>query len=146
MPRGGGGRSSSRGASPSRGPSPTRNTATHTQAPLRSPQTAQPQSGGMFSGLGGVLAQGMAFGAGSAIAHSAIRSVTGGGNHEQQVVQQDSNPYQAPPQQQQQQQQNQNMCNFENTQFIECLKNNGDSLSQCQSFFDMLKQCEKKYS
>jgi len=75
--QGGGGRrgGSSRGSSPS----PTRNTATHTQAPLRNPQTAQPQSGGMFSGLGGVLAQGMAFGAGSAIAHSAIRSVTGGG-------------------------------------------------------------------
>jgi len=33
----------------------------------------------MFSGLGGVLAQGMAFGAGSEIAHQAIRSVMGGG-------------------------------------------------------------------
>ncbi len=33
----------------------------------------------MMSGLGGTMAQGMAFGAGSEMAHSAIRSVTGGG-------------------------------------------------------------------
>ena len=35
----------------------------------------------MMSGLGGTMAQGMAFGAGSEMAHSAIRSVTGGGNN-----------------------------------------------------------------
>jgi hypothetical protein len=41
---------------------------------------SQPQqkSGGMFSGLGSVLAQGMAFGAGSEIAHQAVRGVMGG--------------------------------------------------------------------
>lgn len=32
----------------------------------------------MFSGLGGTLMSGMAFGAGSEMAHSAIRSLTGG--------------------------------------------------------------------
>ena len=32
----------------------------------------------MMSGLGGTMAQGMAFGAGSEMAHSAIRSVIGG--------------------------------------------------------------------
>jgi len=33
----------------------------------------------MFSGLGGMVMSGMAFGAGSEIAHSAIRSITGSG-------------------------------------------------------------------
>jgi len=34
----------------------------------------------MMSGLGGMVMQGMAFGAGSEIAHSAIRSITGSGS------------------------------------------------------------------
>ena len=34
----------------------------------------------MMPGLGGTMAQGMAFGAGSEMAHSAIISVAGGGN------------------------------------------------------------------
>lgn len=38
----------------------------------------------MFSGLGSTLMTGMAFGAGSEIAHSAIRSLTGGGSSHQQ--------------------------------------------------------------
>lgn len=38
----------------------------------------------MFSGMGGMLMSGMAFGAGSEIAHSAIRSVTGGGSSHNQ--------------------------------------------------------------
>lgn len=39
-------------------------------------------SGGMMSGLGGMVAQGMAFGTGSAIAHNVIGSVFGGsGDH-----------------------------------------------------------------
>lgn len=39
--------------------------------------------GGMLSGLGGVMAQGMAFGAGSAVAHNVIGSMfnSGGGGH-----------------------------------------------------------------
>ena len=37
------------------------------------------QGGGMLSGLGGVMAQGMAFGTGSAIAHHAVGSLFGGG-------------------------------------------------------------------
>jgi len=115
------------------------------QAPLRSnpqPTQAAPQqkSGGMFSGLGGVMAQGMAFGAGSEIAHTAIRSVMGGGGHSQQQVVSDQ---QQPVNQQQQQQ---NMCQYENSSFVNCLKDNGDALSMCQSYFDMLKQCEKKYA
>ena len=40
----------------------------------------QPQGGGAMSGLGGVMAQGMAFGAGSSMAHAAIGSMMGGGS------------------------------------------------------------------
>ncbi len=44
------------------------------------PAQAAPQSGGMMSGLGGALATGMAVGAGSEIAHQAIRGIMGGGS------------------------------------------------------------------
>ena len=126
----------------SRSRSPTRS-ATYTQAPTRSYQsapTAAPTSrGGMFSGLGGVLAQGMAFGAGSEIAHQAVRGITGSGSHTQHVIVQQPDQYMP-----QEQQKSFNKCQFENDSFVNCLKTNGDSLAQCQSHFNLLKDCEKQ--
>ena len=78
-------RSSSRGRS-STSPSRTATTATrpmptqHQQAPLQQPQTQQ-KSGGMLSGIGSTIVQGMAFGAGSEVAHQAVRSLMGGSSH-----------------------------------------------------------------
>ena len=47
-----------------------------------------PSGGGMMSGIGGMVVTGMAFGAGSEIAHQAVRGIMGGGsghgNHEPQ--------------------------------------------------------------
>lgn len=127
----------------SRRASPTRS-ATYRQAPLQQSYQAPPISGsskkgGIFSGLGGILAQGMAFGAGSEVAHQAVRGLMGSNSQSQSVVmnQHSSQSYD---------QQQFNKCQYENNQFIDCLKTNGDSLSSCQYFFDILKGCEKKYS
>lgn len=62
------------------------NETTHLGAPnpnhgALAPQQQQQEGGGMMSGLGGMVAQGMAFGTGSAIAHSVIGSMFGGGDH-----------------------------------------------------------------
>ena len=68
---------------------------------------AAPQSGGgMMSGLGGTLAAGMAFGAGSEIAHQGVRAMMGGGSsghggHGGEAPAQQA-PAQAAPMQQQQ--------------------------------------------
>jgi hypothetical protein len=46
-------------------------------------ETGQQQQGGMMSGLGGVMAQGMAFGVGSSMAHHAVGAIAnsfGGGD------------------------------------------------------------------
>ena len=43
------------------------------------PQQGAPQSGGMLKELGGVMAQGFAFGVGSSVAHSVVGSIFGGG-------------------------------------------------------------------
>jgi len=53
------------------------------QQPVKSQPTppltqSQPQSGGFLSSIGSTIAQGMAFGAGSEIAHQAVRSIMGG--------------------------------------------------------------------
>ncbi len=99
MPRGGSRGGSSRSSSPpprssfaATRPQPTQ------QAPMQQPTT---QKTGMFSGIGSTIMQGMAFGAGSEVAHQAVRSVMGGSSHQQQAPQQV---------QQQQQQVQQNPC------------------------------------
>ena len=46
----------------------------------------QQQGGGMMSGLGQTMAQGMAFGAGSSVAHSVMGSMFGGGSSSHETV------------------------------------------------------------
>lgn len=125
MPRGG--RSSSR--SPRRSSFGASKPAT--QAPTRPTQQPQ-QSGGMFSGLGSMMMTGMAFGAGSAVAHQAVRGVMGGSHNADNVEEQ--------PQQVQQQQSL--PCQYEITNFTNCLKDNKE-ISYCQRYSDMLKMCQE---
>ena len=81
-----------------------------TPTPARpAPAAAPQQSGGMMSGLMGTVATGMAFGAGSEIAHQGVRAMMGGGSGghggeaPQQAAPQEApaqyGAYDAPPQQ-----------------------------------------------
>lgn len=99
MPRGG-----SRGRSSS--PPPRSSFAASKPAPQPQSRPTQPmqqtqQSGGMLSGIGSTIMTGMAFGAGSEVAHQAVRGLMGGSSHNQVQEQQ-----QQPQQYQYQQQQN----------------------------------------
>lgn len=135
-----GGRSGGfRSGSTSRSSSPTRSQPT--MAPPKAQPKAQPQAPPMAPtqqgpGLMGTLAQGMAFGAGSEIAHQAIRSVIGGGSHSQPAQQEQAQP-------QEQQQSQQQKCQTENSNFIECLKFNNNTIAYCQNQFDLLTSCQK---
>ena len=85
MPRGGrssggGGGFRGRSRSPSPRQAPTATRPMPAQSPVQ-PQTQQRP--GLLSGIGGTIAQGMAFGAGSEVAHQAVRSMTGGSSHTQ---------------------------------------------------------------
>eukprot|EP00358_Blepharisma_japonicum_P006743 CAMPEP_0202940570 /NCGR_PEP_ID=MMETSP1395-20130829/702_1 /ASSEMBLY_ACC=CAM_ASM_000871 /TAXON_ID=5961 /ORGANISM="Blepharisma japonicum, Strain Stock R1072" /LENGTH=87 /DNA_ID=CAMNT_0049635123 /DNA_START=482 /DNA_END=745 /DNA_ORIENTATION=+ len=87
-----------------------------------------------MSGLGGVVMQGMAFGAGSEIAHTAVRGLMGGSGseaHEQQQV--------AP------QQPVQDMCSQQNQDFLNCLQYNNNNIGACQNYLDLFKQCKGQY-
>merc|ERR1711957_998268 len=105
-----------------------------TQAPAQAPAK---QGGGMMSGLMGTMMQGMAFGAGSEIAHTAMRSVMGGSGTQEQQQQ---------PEQTQQTQQNTNQCQNENSNFVECLKFNSNDIQGCQNYLDLLKTCETRFN
>jgi hypothetical protein len=152
MPRG---RGSSGGGFGGRSSSSSSNYGSRSASPSYSqPRTQQPnhqqatpvqRGGGMMGGIGSTIMTGMAFGAGSEIAHQAVRGIMGGGSHnQQQVPQQTSNEIQQQPMQnQQQQQQQQNPCMSYNLKFVECLKFNDNSISSCQTLFDDLKSCEK---
>lgn len=82
MPRGG-----SRGRSSS--PPPRSSFASSKPAPQQArqqpPMQQTQQSGGLLSGIGSTIMTGMAFGAGSEVAHQAVRGIMGGGSsHEAQ--------------------------------------------------------------
>ena len=135
--------SSSRSASPR--PSFSSNqTRSAPQQPASTAQSRtpipQPSSGGMMSGIGSTIVSGMAFGAGSEIAHQAVRSVMGGGSHNQAPQQQQQQPIEG---QNNQVEQKPTPCADFNYNFVHCLKVNDNSISTCQGFFDDLKACEK---
>lgn len=104
---------------------------------------APQQSGGMLSGIGSTIAQGMAFGTGSAIAHRAVGAVANsfGGDEAAPVEQQQQPPqqYAAGPQQQQLT----GACANDKELFFDCLKvNNGDQQA-CSFLYEQLQSCQR---
>lgn len=91
----------------------------------------------MMAGLASTVAQGMAFGTGSAIAHRAVGavagSVGGGGEDEGAPVQQGGA----------QQEEEEEPCRLPSTQFYKCLDSNEGNIAACQMFFDAMSQCQR---
>ena len=108
-------------------------------------QAPAPSGGGMLSGIGSTIAQGMAFGTGSAIAHRAVGAVAGsmsgdGGSDEPQQQQQ----YEAAPaQQMDQQQQNNGACAYDKEMFFDCLKQNKGDQESCSFLYQQLQSCQR---
>jgi len=94
----------------------------------------------MLSGIGSTIAQGMAFGTGSAIAHQAIGAVMGGGGSSAPAEQQQEAP--APVLEQQQQQQLQGACANDKSMFFDCLKVNRGDQEACSFLYENLQSCQ----
>ncbi|PSC69207.1 Cox19-like CHCH family [Micractinium conductrix] len=124
----------------------TQSHGTHTQArpftpPPSSPppmphQSAPPpampqQGGGMMAGLGGMVAQGMALGTGSALAHRAVDSVLGSRHPEPaaatQAAQEIVNEQQP--------------CAGQAKAFADCMGWSNGDMGACQDYFDAMQQC-----
>lgn len=115
-----------------------------TPAPMQShPPATTGGGGGMLSGIGSTIAQGMAFGTGSAIAHRAVGAaagaMSGGGDGGQPVEAASGNDYQ---QQQQQPSQLTGACANDKQMFYECLQMNKGDQQACSFLYDQLKQCQ----
>lgn len=96
-----------------------------------------------MSGIGSTIAQGMAFGTGSAIAHRAVGavagSVSGGGDAELPQETAVSQQYDgvAP------QTQLQGACAQDKTMFYECLQVNKGDQQACSFLYEQLQQCQR---
>lgn len=96
----------------------------------------------MLSGLGSTIAQGMAFGTGSAIAHRAVGAVAGsmsGGGEEAAPMEMQ----QQQPDMMQQQQQLQGACAQDKQMFFECLQVNRGDQQSCSFLYDTLQTCQR---
>ncbi|XP_062214950.1 uncharacterized protein C6C3.02c-like [Phragmites australis] len=130
MPRRSSGRSAPRPApraAPVRNPpQPVR------QAPPPAP--TQSGSGSILGGIGSTIAQGMAFGTGSAMAHRAVDAVMGPRTIQHETVV--SEAAAAPMS-------NTDSCNIHSKAFQDCINNYGSDISKCQFYLDMLNECRR---
>ena len=95
--------------------------------------------GGMLAGLGATMAQGFAFGTGSAMAHSAINSIFSGGSSSAPAPAPAAAPAPAPipaakssggP------------CEIDNTAFLQCLQQNQGNVQTCDFYYNALQSCQ----
>lgn len=101
----------------------------------------------MLSGIGSTIAQGMAFGTGSAIAHRAVGAAANaitGGSDEGQVVEQGQVVQQQMPMQGQHQLEG--SCAQDKQMFFECLKVNQGDQQSCSFLYDTLQTCQRNES
>jgi hypothetical protein len=106
----------------------------------------QQQSGGMLAGIGSTIAQGMAFGTGSAIAHRAVGAVAGsfggGGSSEQSAAEPAPMAPASYDSTQLNSQQLTGPCAQDKQMFYECLQMNRGDQQACAFLYDQLKHCQ----
>ncbi|XP_052190055.1 uncharacterized protein C6C3.02c-like [Diospyros lotus] len=115
-------------------------------APAPAPQPAaapvQRSGGGsMLGGLGATIAEGMAFGTGSAVAHRAVDAVLGPRTIQHEAVVSDSRA--AAPAPSTNSIGGSDACGVHSKAFQDCLNNYGSDISKCQFYLDMLSECRK---
>ncbi|KAI3431737.1 hypothetical protein D9Q98_004779 [Chlorella vulgaris] len=115
---------------------PKQNYSTKAAPPPAQHQAAPPpampqQGGGMMSGIGGMVAQGMALGTGSALAHRAIDSVMGSRHPEPAEATQAAEEIVR----------EQQPCAQQAKAFSECMLFHEGTLDMCQEYFDKMRSC-----
>ncbi|GAB4839474.1 hypothetical protein Ancab_028997 [Ancistrocladus abbreviatus] len=108
------------------------------------PPLAIPQrnTGSVMQGLGGVVAEGMAFGTGSAIAHRAVDAVMGPRVIHHETVP-SSGPAATPSPVQSVNSHGSDACSAQAQAFQDCINNYGSEISRCQFYIDMLSECRR---
>ena len=132
----------------------SRRTAARSPSPPRQAPPRQ-QSGGLFGGqgLGQTMMTGMAFGAGSAVAHKAVDGIMGGGRggHAEGGGQMapseggQTSAYGGEPAYSEAQQQQENPCMTFNSALLQCMQQNTGEIGLCQNYMNDVVTCEKNY-
>ncbi|KAA8545669.1 hypothetical protein F0562_020880 [Nyssa sinensis] len=133
-------RRSSGGRPAPRRPAPVRNPP---QPVSRAPPPAPVQGGSggsMLGSIGSTIAQGMAFGTGSAVAHRAVDAVMGPRTIQHETVASETAGAPAPTT-------NSigasDTCGVHSKAFQDCLNSSGNDISKCQFYMDMLSECRR---
>ncbi|PPD85743.1 hypothetical protein GOBAR_DD17310 [Gossypium barbadense] len=136
MPRRSSGRSASR---PAPRPAPARSPPPQPAQHAPPPAPAQSGSGGsLLGGIGSTIAQGMAFGTGSAVAHRAVDAVMGPRTiqHETVVSEAAAAPANSFT--------GSDACSIHSKAFQDCLNSYGNEISKCQFYMDMLSEVQEE--
>ncbi|CAL9098773.1 unnamed protein product [Musa textilis] len=109
--------------------------------PARSaPPPAPVQGGSVLGGIGATIADGIAFGTGSAIAHRAVDSVLGPRTIQHEMVTPPAPATTAAPVSSSI---GSDACNTHYKAFQDCINNFGSDISKCQFYLDMLNECRR---
>ncbi|CAI9777157.1 unnamed protein product [Fraxinus pennsylvanica] len=144
MPRRSSGRSS--GGRSWSAPRPAASTPRPAPVQAPAPPPAPLRSAPVGGGLGSVVAEGMAFGGGSAIAHRAVDSILGPRTirHESVAF---SDPAPAPSPAAEATTMNttggSDACGVQSKAFQDCLNYHASDISKCQFYLDVLSECRK---
>ena len=129
-----------------RAPPPAAPSTRQQQAPPPAPHHAapapQPSSGGggMLSGLGSTIAQGFAFGTGSALAREAVGGVMGAfGGSEKPSPSTQSQPQATRPSASA----SNGPCEMDSQAFRQCLESNPSNASSCDFYYTALQACQQ---
>ncbi|XP_057973440.1 uncharacterized protein C6C3.02c-like [Malania oleifera] len=107
-------------------------------APAPPPAPVQNGGGSMLGGLGSTIAEGMAFGTGSAVAHRAVDAVMG-----PRVIKHETVASSAPAAPTMDGLGVSDACGAQSKAFQDCLSSYGNEISRCQFYMDMLSECRR---
>ncbi len=93
----------------------------------------------MLGGLASTIAQGMAFGTGSAVAHRAVDSMMGPRTVQHEYAQQEGSGSAAAVASSG----SVDSCANQSKAFQDCLNANGSDIAKCQFYVDMLNECRR---
>lgn len=95
----------------------------------------------MLSGIGSTIAQGMAFGTGSAVAHRAVDAVMGPRTIQHETVVSEATA--GAPVPMASSMGGSDACSNQSKAFQDCVNHFGSDISKCQFYMDMLSECKK---
>ncbi|KAL5705313.1 hypothetical protein ACHQM5_023632 [Ranunculus cassubicifolius] len=111
--------------------------ASHAPPPAAAPQG---QSGSLMGSIGSTIAQGMAFGAGSEVAHRAVEAVMGPRTIKHETVVSEATGVSSSAMGGVD---GSNACKDHSKAFEDCLSSNGSDIGRCQFYLDMLSECRR---